>query len=292
MTITTRRARVIGIFPRDAMVLAGVGALCLAACALNPYGLALFRFSGGMFFGSAFIKQFVAEWTSSFANYQPGGTTAAHWIFLGIFWWQLALRWRTTTLARELVLGAVATYFSLTWSRFLADAVVLLFPSLAFGLAVIARAALPRGLIRPQWEATFGVMLATFAIVARGPEIGVRYSPALPFEEVAVLRNEGLQGCVFVDLEDGGFVLAQLAPVLRPVIDGRIDVYGEERLREYFEAHADRRALEAYLDRHRCVAVLLRREPLNRVAFDALLSSTDWRLAHDGERRALFLRAR
>lgn len=292
LVFPARRARVFGLLPRDALVLAGVGALCLMASAINPYGLELFRFSGGLFFGSAYIKQFIGEWSSSLATYQPGGATAAHWLILGIFWLQLALRWRSPTLARELVLGAVATYFSLTWSRFLADAVVLLFPSFALGVAVIARATMPRVAIRPQWEATLGVALAVFAIIARAPELGVRYAPALPFEEVAMLRQEGLRGCVFVDYEDGGFVLAQLAPELRPVIDGRIDVYGEQRLREYIDAHDDRRSLEAYLDRHECVAALLRREPQNRAAYAALASSNEWRLASDGARRALFIRVR
>lgn len=242
---------------RDALQPLVTAALCVVAGAMNPYGLDLYAFSLEMAFGNAYLKDFISEWLPPFSSAHIGNVNT--WLFFG--WSSLlivvALVERRRLSALELFPLAAALWLSFGAIRFVPYAAL-------FGLPVLVRWLDRRVPLRrrPSLEVVGGVLLLLVVLV-RGPgfggdpPFGIGVVPHRAAGMVEAMKAMGIRGVVFHEYEDGGYLLYAGAPELVPVIDARVDVYGEELTKEYRRAREVPGALLEYAERHDVEAVLL-----------------------------------
>ena len=283
----------------DVASLAGIGSLMAAATLVNPYGVDLVAFSARMFEGNAYIKQAVFEWGPTF--------TAGRWSFYGfdvyvvllvLLWAGIALRWRTVH-ALDVVLAAIATFISVRAIRFLPVLAIVGFPVLVqTWAAILADAFHPFSLRRrPALELALAALLVGTTLAYgfaydrnEHRPLGLGVGGDLPYDEVAFLRDGGYQGVVFNEFGDGALLIHDLAPRIRPVMDSRIDIYGEELWNEYREASRTGPAFSAFLKAHQVNLVLRTFDPSNRIVYETLATDAAWTLAFRTKARFLFVR--
>ena len=120
--------------------------------------------------------------------------------------------------------------------------------------------------------------------------LGVGFGGDLPYDEVAFLRDGGYQGVVFNEFGDGALLIRDLAPRIRPVMDSRIDIYGEELWNEYLDASRTEAAFRTFVKAHQVNLVLRTFDPSNRIVYETLATDADWTLAFRTKARFLFVR--
>ena len=266
----------------DVRVLAGLTSACLVASLVNPHGLRLLEFSLNIGLASDYIKQFVYEWGSPFAdNYRlrAYGSDVAFSIFI-LMWLGLALTAKRRPLVDALI-AVLATVMTAQAIRFISFIGLLGFSvTVRAWLAVAdtyARPALVKR--RPLLEAALFALILASALVYGFPydkanhrRIGWGFGGKLPFETVNYLAKKGFEGTIFNDYGDGAFLQHHLAPRILPVMDGRIDVYGSELAHEYFSSRDDPIKFFQYLDKYNVSLILLMQTKKN-VAVIQLLSN-------------------
>ncbi len=117
-------------------------------------------------------------------------------------------------------------------------------------------------------------------------QIGWGLGGRMPREAVRYITEQGLEGAIFNDYADGAFLIYHLAPKVRPVMDSRIDVYGDELYREYFLCRRNPVTFFRYLNKYNVAMVLLRKSKdnlqinlyLDKLSATKLLLETDDRL--------------
>jgi len=282
---------------REFLQLAGVAAGCLAASLVNPYGTAALELSFRMSEASEFIKTFVWEWRSPFATGPGKVWFALYCSFLALLWASVLLRLRERRWI-DLLIASLVTYQSVRANRFVPYLAVFAFPIVARCAAELSshRWRSKEERLRP-WVSLglIAFMLAT--VVGPWSEysprshrvLGAGFGTRLPFEEVEYLRDEGLEGVIYNEYDDGALIIHALHPQVRPVMDARIDVYGRELYQEW---HSSRETVErffAYLDKYDVqLALLLRTWRPNREMAEALRSDPGWRLLQTFPKRFLY----
>ena len=89
-------------------------------------------------------------------------------------------------------------------------------------------------------------------------------------------------------LGDGAYVIHELHPAVRPVMDARVDVYGSELFIEYRSSMTSREKFDAYLDRYDAnLALVYRSGSIAR----RLARDRDWRLVYESDSRVVFERS-
>jgi hypothetical protein len=86
----------------------------------------------------------------------------------------------------------------------------------------------------------------------QGPEnsatMGWGFGSRQPTAEAAYLKEQGLSGVLYNErMPDGAYLIRELYPAVRVVMDMRLDVYGAELSNEYDATKSNREALTNYI---------------------------------------------
>ncbi len=244
---------------------------CSLAPLVNPYGVELLTHTIKMSQGSEFaaMRTRITEWQPPFSATSYFRANFPY-LMLG-FALQLVLLW-TTLLLRlrhrpflDLCVAAMMSWLALTANRFIPFVAIAGFPIVVRnGDALTAQAMGDSGRrwrdspTRSLFECTAlaAIIAATIAYgypygPQRRAELGWGYAGRRPVAEVAYIREHHLRGTVYTEaLTEGSYVMYALYPLVRPVVDARIDMLGEQRYLEYEKTHDSGAALLAYLDRY------------------------------------------
>lgn len=250
----------------DVARVTAIGLGCLAATLLNPNGWNLHMFSLKMLEGNNYIKKYIFEWMSPFMTGRPPNYSDWVWAAsVGLLWLGIVLRIRRKPIL-DVLLACVATYLSAKAWRFYPEFAIFAFPVLSHSIHYVLTPAFRDRTWRklPIMEAAaLLVLIATtashgFAFSEREHRpIGWDVTGDMPYEETAYILKHGYEGNVFTSYADGAMVIYQLFPRVRPVMDSRIDLFGEELFEEYAEASQNPGAFLHYLTKHDVTIVIL-----------------------------------
>jgi len=250
---------------------------CGLATLVNPYGYRIWVLSLEFAFGFHYFKGDVIEWRSPFAIHPELG----QFLFLGwgSYWFHLyavtvvgyallaLVRWRRVSLF-DAGLLATSIYLSVTANRFVTYVPILGLAGAVRGVGEIVRT------WRPQWEridwsrvhAAGACLLIVLAGVwgyvyesGQYRPVGVGDGGRHPDGAIAHIKRTGLRGTVFNNFRDGCYIVHELYPDVRPVMDSRIDIYGGELFAEFQAAERGVPAFRSYLDKYDIDLVLLPR---------------------------------
>ncbi len=281
---------------RQIWALGAILVACTLATLLNPYGLELARYPFTLTEENQFFKEFITEWKSPFSRTLRVGRAISFYCWLGmlvLLWGGIVgtLRRRSLT---EIGLALLVTVLSFRANRFLPYTAIVAFPILVGSWEVLLKSRLRR---RPVLEIV-ATLLLIFTAVAHGFTLGKQkralgwgYGTVLPHQETAWIKKKGLSGVLFNDqMNDGDLVIHDLGPAIRPVMDARVDVYGEKLYLEWRECKRSEASFIAYLDKHSVNLALLSRQaiPLIKV----LERRKNWQLIFATDRRFVFRRLR
>jgi hypothetical protein len=282
---------------KDVKIFALLTIVCLAVSLINPNGARLLEFSLGMGLGSDYIKEFVYEWASPFGTRyaQSYGREAALCMIL-LVWLGLVLNIKRRPVW-DAALALLATAMTVQAVRFLSFIGMLGFPIVVSAWRQVAENWIePRFLKRrPLLEtALLAILLASTLIYGfpygqgqiKHRQIGWGLGGRMPREAVRFITTQGLEGAIFNEYADGAFIIYHLTPKVRPVMDSRIDVYGDELYREYFLSRRHPVTFFRYLNKYSVNLILLRKSKgnlqinqyLDYIPATKLLLETDDRL--------------
>jgi hypothetical protein len=111
----------------------------------------------------------------------------------------------------------------------------------------------------------------------------------MPYAEIKQIKEGGYHGVMFNEYADGAPLIFSLYPEIKPVMDSRIDIYGEELFSEYQKAESNLQAFFAYLSKYHVNLVMRFRNRQNRAVYDALERNPAWKLAFRTNTRFLFV---
>jgi len=106
-----------------------------------------------------------------------------------------------------------------------------------------------------------------------------------PVHALAELERRGIQGPIFSLDYWGGFLIYNLYPNIRVIVDDRHDLYGEQYLREYLRIIHVEPGWEAALARQNAAVVLMAEKSK---LTDALKKDSAWKLTFEDETAAMF----
>jgi len=108
-----------------------------------------------------------------------------------------------------------------------------------------------------------------------------------PVAATEFLRREPIQGHMFNDDEFGDYIIYAAWPYYRVFFDGRSDMYGEERLKEYFKVVTLETGWETVLEKYDINWIIYgSKSILSRV----LIKDKGWRLIYTDKVAAIFVR--
>lgn len=276
---------------RDGLQPLAVAGLLLLAGLLNPRGAQLYAFSFEMLGANDYIKAAINEWYPALSAAHRG--TWDYWVFASLLLGTgatFAIRPRALSLV-DVALVVVTMGLALSAFRFVPYAALVAAPALA-------RAWRPRD-ARAAWaDVLAGGGLCLFVLlsgpgtrIGSSPGFGAGLPPRPVDTAVTALERAGVEGAVFHEYEDGAYLLYR-APALRPVIDGRIDLYGEDLYGAWREARLEPGALAPYADRYEVQAIVLRNPgPNSAEVLGPLLKDPRWREGPLVDGWAILLRA-
>ncbi len=254
---------------KETCQLGATTAACALATLVNPYGWRLILFSYEITTGNEYIKKSVFEWMSPFVPSSLALYAFPVAVATGVLIWAGIIIRRRTFPVIDLAVAAFATYLSLSAMRFMPFIMLI-------GYAISIRhwgAILRTGTQPLLLERRGAVELITFifllaSTVAYGnprsqgfsDRIGWGRDATVCHEELAFMKRFGLSGVIFNEYEDGGPIIHALYPRLKPVMDSRIDIYGEQLYSEYMEAYRDPVHFQRYLAKYNASYVLLDRK--------------------------------
>jgi hypothetical protein len=293
----------------------GVTALgCAAAGFVNPNGAGLYVFAWNLFSHSAYVRQSIVEWLP-FAPLQSGLldarliALARVGLVAGI-----AVRVATRIRSRELPLidtayASIVLYLSFGARRHVTEIAILAFPVLVRSFHEFSdwvRSQGYKGFSRPlHWELAAGITLLVFGVL-EWPGIGSLGLVGNNIkEETEFIKQHGYRGIIFNEYEDGAVIINQLHPDVLPVMDSRIDIYGEKRFHEFAHASDSKETFRAYLAKYH-VNLLLGGTNSNRpdIAFDTtnstmkiispvvleVMSEDGWKLVYRSDKYRLYIK--
>jgi hypothetical protein len=241
--------------------LALVAGLLLAACFVNPYGVALLRFPFALT-GSAFMGQ-IYEWLPPYT--EPFRSTFMAREYLA--WCLVGAVAHGSALARlrrgrlppgglfpALLFGALFV-LSLRMNRNVTDFALATFPGVAAAISGFAtfRRAPARG------RAALAAAIAALALVValRGyplapgtvRHVGFGIGAGIPVAAADYVEAHALRGNVLNTYSAGAYLIYRFHPEVRVAMDSRNDVYGEALWSEYTRALASAEDLGRFLAR-------------------------------------------
>jgi len=130
--------------------------------------------------------------------------------------------------------------------------------------------------------------VAVVAVFAFGGKVSFKFDERIkPVAAVEFLKKERLKGPMFNSDEFGDYVIYSASSQYKVFFDGRTEVYGNERFKEYMDVVQFKPGWEKILERHH----------IDWVFFDSdsalsrfLLSGKEWRLIYSDEVANIFVR--
>jgi len=265
----------------DVLKLALLTVACLAASLVNPHGLRLLEFSLSLGLASDYIKQFIYEWGSPLSGkymHRAYGSDVALSIFI-LMWLGLILNVKRRPLV-DAVLAVLATVITAQAIRFVSFIGILGFPiTVRAWLAVADTHAKPLLVKRrPILEAALFTFILASTIIYGFPldkenhrRIDWGFGGRIPYQTLNFMAEQGFAGVIFNDYSDGAFLQHDLAPRILPVMDSRIDVYGNELTHEYFSSRDNPEKFFKYLNKYNVSFILLMQTKKNIPVIQLLL---------------------
>ena len=250
---------------REATRVAGLAVSLVAACLLNPYGVALLKFPFQLT-GSSFMGE-IWEWQPPFASDFAGTYMMREYVAWGLF----GLAIHALTLVRvarrraappggafPVLLFVVLLALSLRMQRNVTDFGLGTFPGVAAGATWLLPAAAAR---RGGRACLAGITLLLLGLAVWFAWSGYPFRPSsrrsagfgvgfnIPVAGADYLGDNGVRGNAFNTYTTGAYLVYRFYPQVRVAMDSRNDVYGADLYREYKHAATDPKALAAFLKR-------------------------------------------
>jgi hypothetical protein len=220
---------------------------------------------------------------------------------LVLLWTVLLLRLRSLPLF-DVFFAGVVTFLGVDANRFIPFAAIAGFPILIRHGEALLSAHVGQRWVR--WRAApwrsfaegalfVALLLGTlqFGYVfgpARSKALGWGYAGRRPLAEVEYIRHHGLSGNLYNEImTDGSYIVHELYPAVRPVMDARVDLVGDERYGAYQDTRTSIRALDAYLERYDVQLAIVKRDGW---MVGHLQRSGEWELLASSTERTLLRR--
>jgi hypothetical protein len=170
------------------------------------------------------------------------------------------------------VIAGIATYLSVHQNRFIPYASIFGFPiAMRSWYALLEQngAGLHHALSKSRIFKAASLLLIGAAIVVfvkrgfllsdtQSQPLGWGYGSRHPEQEVDYIKQQGLQGVLYNErMPDGAYLIRELYPQVRPVMDMRLDVYGKELCDEYDATKSNRDALNQYIQKYGATLALV-----------------------------------
>ena len=201
----------------------------------------------------------------------------------------------------EVVLILLFTYMALYSSRHIPLFTIIVTPIVGKYINIILRRndtwltgmlntrAANLALLNAQLKGHVWPVIALFAVVVLAQKESIRFSfdrSGAPVEAVNFLKSERLSGNLFSSDRFGDYLVYAAWPQYRVFIDGRSDMYGSDRAREYLQVVLVQPGWKEVLAKHNINFLLINtNSPLS-----LLLDETDaWRLIYSDQTANIFV---
>ena len=148
---------------------------------------------------------------------------------------------------------------------------------------------------RPMLEAALFAFIFASTLVYGFPldkvnhrRIDWGFGGRIPFTTLNFMAEQGFEGTIFNDYIDGAYLQYHLAPRILPVMDSRIDVYGNELTHEYFASRDNPEKFFQYLNKYKVTLILLMQKKKNIPVIQLLLQLPAAKLLLRADDRFLF----
>jgi hypothetical protein len=284
-----------GATGKNVLLLLCTGALCVAASLINPYGFELLRHAVEMAFGNTYIKTSVLEWQPTLTfrqEYWSLGTLS----FVVFSAGGLLVNWKRRPVW-EAAFIALAIFLSLRAARFAPYVVVFGFvPALMlWGRAFRIRFGPRAWRRRPGVEAAVLVVLIALGlrygfIYGDGSALKLGWGRATTHmdEVVDYLNGIDVEGNLYTDYADGSYLILH-GGKLMPIVDGRIDVYPPQHIKDYERSLLGGPFLLNFLKANDVQAVSRRSRRINQTFFRTMMGSPDWLVGYVDEEVVVFV---
>lgn len=275
--------------------LAFITLLCLAAILINPFGYHILLFPFNLV-GNKYLMDHVQEFISP-NFHEPLPFKYLLLLMIAVFAWS-----REKLNIIELMLILFFTNMALYSARYIPLYALMTAPIiLRHGDLILAGAdnRLTRFLKRKAdgiasadasargylWPVAGVIAVAVFA--AKGT-VDYGFDPKLkPVAAVEFLKKEPIKGNMFNNDEFGDYIIYAAWPKYKVFFDGRSDMYGVERMKEYARISGFEPGWEKLLDKYRIDWVIYdAKSPLSRF----LLENNGWRLIYADKLAHIFVR--
>lgn len=274
---------------RAAFPYAGFGALMALAMLLNPFGVRLYLFAWEVT-RWPLLREYIFEWRSPFA--EPFLGSPPFWCYLSLAAGSaavLAARWRkleATPVLLLLAFGALSTQNQRHIALFAFVALYAVSRTLGTEPLIPRAARYAPAALLALLLAGAGALLK-FGNLYGGFPYQVASSNFTPLL-VELIETRQLRGNVFNSYELGAELIHRFYPQLKPVIDSRIDVYGEKYFLELERVATDERAMLAFIARYDVrYMLLLHRDFEHGVRGMTGLQGAGWKLLHADHKMVL-----
>jgi hypothetical protein len=247
--------------------------------------------------GSSYIKRYITEWQSTISSHFVAGYWLNAWaaaIALGVV--SLLIRWRQKPVL-DLSMETAAFGLSQSAIRFVPEGAIFSGPVITRGIKKMATwfkaGVLDRRplleLVLVGWMTTSALTYGYSFSLSETRPFGWGFSGKMPYTEVAEIKRQQLKGVVYNEYQDGALIIQQLWPDVRPTIDSRIDIFGEQLHDEYLHATDSPTAFANYLAKYNVNLVLLRFQQHKQI-YDLMLRDPAWQLTYQTKDRYLFVK--
>ncbi|QWV99090.1 hypothetical protein KP005_07365 [Geomonas nitrogeniifigens] len=270
---------------------------CIAASAVNPHGFHLLLFPFQLT-SSKVLMDGVSEFLSP--NF--------HEYYIKYFELLLFVLLATVGLSRyklnpvEIILVLLFTHMSLFSARYIPLFGIIVAPIVSKRLTLVlndsesgfARFLKQRSTnIASIDSCTWGylwplVTVAAVVILAGSGRIHFQFDPKIkPMAAIEFLKREQIPGNMFNNDEFGDCLIYGAAPAYKVFIDGRLDMYGADRLKEYFKVITFKQGWETILEKYRMSWIIF---PADTVLSRHLLIDPNWKLIYADKVTNIFVR--
>ena len=270
--------------------------LCLLASLLNPKGFEILLFPFKLT-ANKFIMDHVNEWLS------PNFHTDLRYEYMLLL---MILVFGVSVLklnSIEAMLVILFTHMSLFSARYIPLYAIILSPIIARRLdhlitivsdrklvkrflAISHRAAMSDSKTKGYLWSVFAVAIVFFLVFTGKVEYGFD-KKKLPADAVQFMKKEKLTGNMFNNDEFGDYIIYAAWPEYKVFFDGRSDMYGVERMKEYFKVTGVEQGWDKVLTKYN----------INWIIYDAnsflsrfLLERDDWKLIYADKVANIFVR--
>ena len=278
-----------------ALELLWVGVISAAASLVNPYGWSLHRHILS-YLSNRFLMNHIQEFQSPDFH---GWAQRCFLVLLLIAIAAVAARGRRLR-ASELLVVLFSVYAGLYSARNIPVSSLLLVmivgPLISSGplSGFFARMNAMQSSLRGHVWAVFAILF-TFAVAANAGRVrstklmDAHFDPRrMPVAAVNYLQQDGLPGPVLSTDAWGGYLIYQLFPQERVIVDDRHDLYGEGFFKSYLKMIHGEKGWQEFLREHEAGCLMF---PRNAAITSVLHESTDWKAVYEDEVAAIFVRS-